>query len=605
MRADSGLAPADTERQPRSRWAAAIAPWGIWAGATLVVALTVAVFLPALRNGFVNFDDADNFLSNPLYRGLAWEQIYWMFSSAHMGHYVPLTWLTLGLDYVVWGMNPLGYHLTALVLHTINAVLFYVLAVRLIEWAFAPSPDPGPVGRGAEPSADRVVGATVAALLFSVHPLRVESVAWITERRDLVCGLFSLSAVLAYVTAHRRGTSGRLQVRWYVSSLAFFTLALLSKSIVVGLPLILLALDCYPLRRLSPGAPGRHLGRLLLEKAPFLVLSAALTAFMLVLGVRRELMSTLGALGLAERLAVSSSGLLFYLGKTLIPTALSPFYELHYPVLPLSPRYVGGALTVLAITMGLFLARRRWPAGLTAWLAYVVFLLPVVGIAQNGMQAAADRYTYLACLSWALVAGGGAAWTAQAARTGAIGLRLGRLVIALAAAGIVALSALTTLQVRVWRDSEALWRHALTLDPRSAHAHYSLGAALWAAGEPEEARSEIEQALALLPDRLANAKAVYHAALGLMMQQQGNLAGAEQHYRAALAFSEDNVLALNNLGVIYAMRGDARAALDSFLRVLRVLPEHRSACTNGRRLAAALRVESVELKRCWRSAAGS
>ena len=574
------------------------APWCAWAGGPLVATLTLVAFLPAIGNGFVNFDDAGNFLDNPFYRGLGWNQLRWMFTSAHKGHYIPVTWLTLGLDHVLWGMNPRGYHLTSLVLHAANATLFYVLALRLIGLALAPGA--GRERREVSEPVEWALGATVAALLFSVHPLRVESVAWITERRDLVCGLFSLATVLAYVASYRRGGSRRLDVGWYLGAVGFFVLALLSKSIVVGLPLVLLALDFYPLRRLSRPPPRftGQLGRLLLEKAPFLLLSAALTVSMLVLGIRRELMTTLETLGIAERLAVSCYGLLFYLRQTLVPGPLSPFYELHYPILPLSAPYLGSALMVLSITLGLILARQRWPAGLTAWLAYVLLLLPVLGLVHNGMQIAADRYSYFACLGWALVAGGGVAWGAKAARSGVIDRRLGRLVIALAAAEIVALGALTVPQIRVWRDSDALWRHALAVDPSSAQAHYFLGGVLWTAGRADEARSELEQALALLPDRLANAKAVFHASLGLLLQQQGDLAGAEQHYSKALMFSEDNVLARNNLGVIYALRGDPRAALDSFLHLLRAVPGHQSACANARRLAAALGIEPVELKSC-------
>src|SRR5262245_42363801 len=169
-----------------------------WPG-VLVGVVTLVTFLPALRNDFVNWDDVDNFLDNPHYRGLGWTNIHWMLTTAHFGHYIPVTWLTLGLDYVLWGMNPRGYHLTSILLHAVNAVLVYLLAYRLLELAFNvesgqhASPlklADGYDARGQYWRAELVLGAAVAALLFSIHPLRVESVAWITERRDLLVALF-------------------------------------------------------------------------------------------------------------------------------------------------------------------------------------------------------------------------------------------------------------------------------------------------------------------------------------------------------------------------------------------------------------------------------
>lgn len=165
-----------------------------------MAAITLVTFLSVLQNDFVNWDDIENFLVNPHYRGLGWGNLRWMFTSAHMGHYIPVTWLTLGLDYVLWGMNPWGYHLTAILLHATNALLFYLLAYRVLSLAFGcPPVDPTVSHTGLEepragqhggPDRALVLGAVAAALLFSIHPLRVESVAWITERRDLLAGLF-------------------------------------------------------------------------------------------------------------------------------------------------------------------------------------------------------------------------------------------------------------------------------------------------------------------------------------------------------------------------------------------------------------------------------
>jgi len=365
---------------------------------------------------------------------------------------------------------------------------------------------------------------------------------------------------------------------------------------------VLLALDYYPLRRASGSA--KAWWRLFTEKIPFLALSLAVTVLMLVIGLRRELMTSLEALGLTERLAISVYGLVFYLWKTVIPWPLSPFYELHFPVRELGPMYVVPGVAVLGISTVAVVARRRWPAPLTAWLAYVILLLPVIGIFHNGYQIAADRYSYLACLGWALLGGSGVAWCWDAKRRGRITPRLAGLLLALAAVVVAGLAGLSTLQIRVWRDSETLWRHAVAVDPESGFAHYHLAGAFSAAGQGAAARAEFERALALLPDRLPNAKAVFYASLGLLLQRQGDLTGAEQSYRSALRYSDDNVVALDSLGVIQARRGELRSALDSFARALRVMPGYPSACLNARRVAALLSVSPREFKGCPEPADG-
>jgi protein O-mannosyl-transferase len=211
-----------------------------------LAAVTVMAFLPVLGNGFVDWDDTRNFLANPHYRGLGWTQLRWMATESHLGHFVPLAWVTLALDYVVWGMNPAGYHLTSLVIHVASTVVLYFVARALIVRA-------APVGAAAA-----TTGAGVAALLFGLHPLRVESVAWATERRDVLSGLFFLLTVLAYVRSTAATGARR---RWLLgASVAAHLAALLSKSITITAPLVLLVLDAYPLRRLPrlPGSVGQQ-----------------------------------------------------------------------------------------------------------------------------------------------------------------------------------------------------------------------------------------------------------------------------------------------------------------------------------------------------------
>src|SRR5438128_558368 len=367
-----------------------------WLVPVLIALVTFAAFLPALYNQFVNWDDDDNFLGNPHYRALAWTHLRWMWTT-HLGHYIPLTWMTLGLDYLLWGMNPVGYHLTSLLLHATNAVVLYFLARRLLTLALPPPPQ-----RGHAP----VVSAGFAALVFAIHPLRVESVAWATERRDVLSGLFYLLTILVYLRACERGPRGR---RLYWLSVTLFGCALLSKSMAVSLPVVLLILEVYPLRRLggSLGWSSASARAVYLEKIPFVLLAGAASAIALMEQLSNRAMVSVAQLSAQDRLAVSAYGLSFYLWKTVVPLNLSPLYMLPQTVNPAATPFIvsyGGVLAVTAIALAL---RRRWPGLPAAWLAYVVVLLPVLGIAQNGPQLAADRYTYLAVLGWAILAGAG------------------------------------------------------------------------------------------------------------------------------------------------------------------------------------------------------
>src|SRR3989449_1413554 len=358
---------------------------GSWLIPVLIALVTFTAFLPTLQNEFVGWDDATNFLDNAHYRGLAWTHIRWMWTT-HLGHYIPLTWMTLGLDYLLWGMNPFGYHLTSLLLHAANAVVFFFVVHRILTLALPSRSERGHA---------LAVAAGFAALVFAIHPLRVESVAWVTERRDVLSGLFYLSAILIYLRACEREERGR---GWYWLSVAVFGCALLSKSMVVNLPVVLVILDVYPLRRLGGAvgwwsAPAR---RVYVEKIPFVLLAAAASAIALMAQLSHDTMVSVVQLTALGRLAVSVYGLSFYLWKTVAPVSLSPLYELPPTVNPWAPPFLLSYGLVVAITAIALAFRRRVPGLPAALLAYVVILLPVLGLFQSGPQIAADRYTYLA-----------------------------------------------------------------------------------------------------------------------------------------------------------------------------------------------------------------
>src|SRR3989454_6744454 len=296
--------------------------------------VTFLVFLPTLWNGFVAWDDYMNLVENQDYRGLTWPQVRWMFSTMLMGHWIPLTWLTFGLDYVIWGMNPAGYHLTSLVIFALNAPVFYFVALRLLRHA-----------AGFTDGALRL-SAIVATLFFAIHPLRAESVGWATERRDVLSGLFFLLTVLMYLKACDEGGRRR---RWLLAaSIGLYGLALVSKGSVIVLPLVLVVLDIYPLRRLSgrwqewTAAPARAVW---LEKIPFLVLGIAGSAVTYYAQNANSFITPLARYPLSARPAMVFYSLWFYLEKTVVPQGLSPLYELPRRVILLDGQFLVPAMT--------------------------------------------------------------------------------------------------------------------------------------------------------------------------------------------------------------------------------------------------------------------
>ena len=567
--------------------------------------VTLLVFAPAVHHQFLDWDDLENFTSNQSFRGLGRTQLEWMWTTTLLGHWVPLAWMTLGLDYLVWGMNPLGYHLTNVLLHTANAIVFYFVALRLLGAAGAPA---GTANRLAS-----ALGAAFAALVFAVHPLRVESVAWVTERRDVVSGLFYLMAILAYLRDSdvRNGDSRR---RWYWVSLGCFVLALLSKAITVTLPIVLVALDVYPLRRLGAqesGWWGPAERRRLAEKIPFFLGSVLVIPIALMAARRGANLFTVADLGVLERVAISLHGLVFYLERTLLPVDLSPFYPLKTPVDPFAATYLTRAAVVAAITGLAILARRRWPAVSAAWVVYVVTLLPVSGIFQNGPQMGADRYSYLPVLPLAVLAGAGVLAVWRAGDRGpyrVLGLATGGVAVLL----VTLLATLTWRQVGVWHDSERLWTNALEIAPSSVvHSHLAYvrrqqgrwaevdehyrqaasmrpdavdiqinwGTALAQRGRFGEAIDRYREALRLRPQN-----SVPHYFWGNALFASGELDAAIRHYREAARLDPGSAETYNNWGTALAQQGNRDEAIGKFREALRIKPDYPLASANLSRM---------------------
>ena len=524
----------------------------------IVVSLTFIAFLPALTNDFVNWDDLDNLTENPFYRGMGWSQLRWMWTTTLMGLYIPLTWMTFGLDYLVWGMNPVGYHLTSLLLHTANAGLFYLIAQRLISLTLD---DPLAHDLGVR------LGAAFAALLFGVHPLRVESVAWATERRDVLCGFFFLASILAYLRHARSEEAGQWR-RWYWASLGLFIAAVLSKAPAVTLPAVLVILDFHPLHRLgarpkswleSPGA------RVVSEKIPFILVSAAGSVIAAL--ANRGNLSSLAELSMVERVAVCSYGLGFYLWKTIAPVHLAPLYELRTPIQLTAWPVLLSAAAVVGITSLAVLGRHRWPGVGAAWFCSLILFTPVLGIAQNGPQIAADRYTYLPTLPWMVLAGGALARVVHATQPSIQVVTK----LALPALAVAGLAVLTCVQTLTWRSSERLWAHALSIAPSSI-AHYNFALVLEGQGRWDQAVEHYRQALAIKPD-FPEA----HYNWGVIRSRQGRADEALVQYRETVRIKPDHAEAHYNWALLVAAQRKDDEAIDHYAAALRSRPGFAAA----------------------------
>jgi tetratricopeptide (TPR) repeat protein len=621
-------------------------------GPALVVAMATALaFLPALANDFVDFDDQTNLIENPSFRGLGPAALGWMFTNLD-GHYLPLTWLSFAVDYTLWGMNPLGYHLTNLVLHVTNAVLFYGVSVGLLRLAFA-------VARGTERPA-LFTAAGLSAALFALHPLRVESVAWATERRDVLSGLFFLATILTYLRTQETTAGQSAAPRFAWRALAFYLLSLLAKPVGMSLPLVLVVLDIYPLRRLR-GDPRAWLGRELrvvwIEKLPFVVLGVATAVVEGVAEGRIDTFYSLAEYGVSGRVGQVFFALAFYLWKTLVPLGLSPLYQLPVGWRFLRADVLVAAAGVTALTVALVALSRRWPWALAAWAAYAALLAPVLGIAQAGPHIVADRYSYLATLGWAAVAGGLVLGLAAADHAGRARPGCHRLAVGGVTAIALFLGMLTWRQAGIWHDSITLWETAVATDadcyicknnlgnalvragraadavpyfeaalriqPGDADAYANLGTAATQQGRDDEARRQFEAALRIDPDHpTANTNlarllinegkseqaiphletalrkepmmAEAHTNLGLARMHGGDLDGAERSLRTAVRILPDDAVVHNNLGILLLRRDQHDAAVAEFQRACELDPSFPEAWFNlGLALSAAPRPDEA------------
>lgn len=472
-----------------------VLPW-------LVIALTIVAFIPVRNAEFLNWDDDMNFRDNAAFRGLAPGYVAWMFQSGYMGHYQPLSWLSLAVDYERAGglEHPEVFHRTNIAIHAFTAMLFYFLARRLLRLAFLHvTPD----RIADEPSAIALcLAAGLSAIYFSAHPLRVESVAWITERRDVLSGAFFVGSLLAYV---RAVSPGKVEIRshlWHLISVLLALLSLLSKAWGMALPLIMLVLDLYPIRRVHVEFNQQRIRQLLalvFQKVPFLLLSvyAGITAIMSQRTVDWGVMS-LNKHSLSGRLAQALYGVAYYPLRTLLPQNLSTIYEIPKDLSFNSGPVLLGAAVTIAITGVLIALVRKFPAGLAVWVCYLITVAPVLGIAQSGMQIVADRYSYLSCLGFPLLASGGILWLWVHRREGFLPIFYSVAAIAVGASTLLGFR--TWKEAEYWKSSIALWTRTVEVVPDSFIAWINLGNALYLKGDKAGAIDGGLRAIKLNPE---------------------------------------------------------------------------------------------------------
>ena len=552
-----------SKRKPNTPSKEPVPPEGIRLHRLIPVAaavLTFFVFMPALKNGFVSWDDLDNIVGNQKFRGLGWEQLKWMFTTFHMGPYQPLSWMTYGLDYLLWGLQPFGYHLTNVILHSLNAFVFCLLFARLLVLAAGP-------GAGRDRTG-LALAAVFAALFFSVHPLRVESVSWATERRDVLFGLFYLLALLWYARPRSDDAGKAFALRANLLPLAAFLLSLLAKGMAISLPIVLVVLDIYPLRRL-PQSPRQWLSpesrAVWLEKIPYFALAAVFGAAGYFGQAHAHALTNYENPGSRAAQILFATG--FYIWKTFIPLALSPLYQLPagFGLTSRAP-LLGGALA-LAITLWTIAERRRRPAIPALWVCYLAALAPVSGIVKFGAQAAADRYTYLPCMAFAMLAGAGF-W---ACRQSAVSFVKDSCV-PLAGLVIAVLIVLSLRQEKVWLNSETLWLRALAVNPGIAVVHSNLGAILTGDGRSAEAFSHYMEAVRIDP-----ASPAANNNLGSAFVSQGNYNEAVKYFKAALQIKPDLADAHFNLALALVAQNKLDEAVLHYREALRLGPDdHRT-----------------------------
>jgi len=557
-------------------------PWFI---SLLLATVTFLVFRQVTTFPFVEFDDQDYVVANARVQGgLSAENVVWAFGASYASNWHPITWISHMLDVELFGTEAAGPHLVNLLLHLGNTLLLFAF------WRQAT----GALWRSA-----------FVAALFALHPLHVESVAWISERKDVLSTFFALLTLLAYVRYTRAilavettgteppqdpqttGTAGKpvedaaspaRPARFhYALAVGWFALGLMSKPMLVSLPLLLLLLDYWPLHRFAPqSAREAWMGAwaLIREKIPFFGFSAASCLLTVIAQDQGGAVRSLARFSLNARFGNALVAYARYLGKTLWPAQLSLLYP-HPGHWPVASVFLA-SLLLAGLCLLAWRARRRFPYALTGWYWFFISLVPVIGLIQVGEQSMADRYMYLPSIGlFAAAAWGGAEVLA--------GFGIGRAgAVAVAGLALAACTVRTMGQLPCWRDTESLYRHALAVTGNNpgiqrflAFHYYNLGNAAKEAGHLEEAIANYHRSMELDPQ-----SSLAHNNLGMALQNAGRLQEAIPEYFRAIELSPTNANARNNIGVALAAAGNLDEAIRQFSESVRLVPNNPGAHNN-------------------------
>ena len=528
-----------------------IETWLFWLGLLLPVVLTLIVYFPSLHNQFVNWDDTEAIQWNPHLRALTAHNLYWMLTAFHLGNWIPLTWISLALDYQVSGLDPWRYHFHNLLLHCLNTVWVYLLSVQLLHRMEKTRVNEIRVF-------DRkqiLPTAFLAALLFGLHPLHVESVAWATERKDVLYGFFFLLSLLLYLDygSYSKPNDWKLH-----GCLGLFFLSLISKPMAITLPFVFLVLDLWPLDRV------RNFGsRVWKEKISFLVLALLFLAVSVLAQAQAGSYSNLSQIPISYRIMNLLHTPFYYLSKMVFPVGLTTLYPIDLRK-TYSPEYVIYAMgTAFSIAYGFFFWKKR-PYLAVAGLFYLICLLPVIGILQIGSQAAADRFTYLPSLGPFLL-------------FSALSVRLlfhkrfvwFPLVIGLT----ISLSIGTIQQTRTWENTITLWENVLRIIPRNCQiAHANLADGYLKVGRWADAILEFDRGI-----RLGPPSAFSHDWKGFTLMEMGRLEEAANELNVALQLEPLNPRIHLHLGMAYERLGRLPEALMEYQSAVQYDPDFSEA----------------------------
>ncbi len=513
--------------------------------AALLVLVTIALYWPAMRYDFVSLDDPEYVTENPhVQGGLNWEGVKWAFCNTEQAAYwAPLMWLSHLLAWQLFGSNAWGHHLINVLLHAASTALVFLVFRRMTGAAWR---------------------SLILAALFGLHPLRVESVVWVTERKDVLSTLFWMLTLWAYVKYVEAGkTQNSKSSLWYGAALAMFVLGLMSKAMLVTVPCVLLLLDFWPLERFKPNCAWR----LVREKIPFFALAALASVVTFMVQKHGGAVASVENLPLGARSGNALISYCRYLGKLFWPTDLAVFYP-HPGYWPREQVLLAGVL-IVGISMLLFVKRRRYPFLLMGWLWFCGTLVPVIQLVQSGEQAMADRFTYVPSLGVLILAIWGAYELTRRWRHQVVVLSVA------GSAAIVLCLGLTRQQLGYWKDNETLFRHALKVTENNCLAHKALGDALIKKGQIDEAISQYQEAIVLIP---GYAEAHYN--LGTALQKNGQIDEAISQFQEAIRLNTEYAEAFNNLGTALQKKGQIDEAINQFQEAIRLKPGYADAHYN-------------------------